>query len=95
MMRFFREICDVDEEKIKIQLIAHSNVDIGKAIEYWSGLTGIPSNRFIRTCCSPIKIIKNKKNRNNLTHGTVHIRINDVKLFFRIIGWIDGLNLTI
>jgi len=30
-----------------------------------------------------------------LTHGTVHIRINNVKLFFRIIGWIDGLKLNI
>ena len=32
-------------------------------------------------------ILKNK----GLTHGTLHIRINDVSFFYKMIGWIDGL----
>ena len=95
MVRFFRNICLVKSEKIKVQLIAHKNIDIDKSVDYWSTLVNIPKTQFIKTCCSVNKSSKNKRNRNSLTHGTVHIRINDVKLFFRIIGWIDGLKLKI
>jgi hypothetical protein len=95
MMKFFRKICKIDISKIKIQLIAHKNIDIRQAIEFWSALTKIPKDQFIKTCCSLSSHSKGKRNKNSLTHGTVHIRINDVKLFFRIIGWIDGLKLKI
>lgn len=95
MVKFFRNICQVKNEKIKVQLIAHKNIDINKAVSYWSNLTNIPKAQFIKTCCSINKSSKNKRNVSSLTHGTVHIRINDVKLFFRIIGWIDGLKLNI
>lgn len=91
-IKFFRKICKVDEEKIKIQIIAHQNVNIKKAIEYWSKITKIPKDQFNKTF-QRIKNDKSKSYRKNktLTYGTVHIRINDVKLFFRIIGWIEGL----
>jgi len=95
MVKFFKNICQVKNEKIKVQLIAHKNIDISKAVRYWSNLINVPKKQFIKTCCSISKLSKNKRNRNSLTHGTVHIRINDVKLFFRIIGWIDGLKDTI
>lgn len=93
MMKFFRNICKVDNTKIKIQLIAHRNVDIEKAVVYWSKLTAVTKNQFIKTYSSPTRPSKNKRKANSLTYGTVHIRINDVKLFFRIIGWIDGLKI--
>ncbi|NTU66318.1 MAG: helix-turn-helix domain-containing protein [Candidatus Moranbacteria bacterium] len=90
MMRFFREICEVGNERIKIQLMTHPNVEMEEALRYWSEITEIPKNQFMRTCCA-ISKASNGKRPNRLTYGTVHIRINDVKLFFRIIGWIDGL----
>jgi predicted transcriptional regulator len=95
IMKFFRNICKVENDKIKIQVIAHKNVDIDKSVQFWSKLTKIPKKQFIKTYCSVNTSSKNKKQRNNLTHGTVHIRINNVELFFRIIGWIDGLKLNL
>ncbi|MFZ2193636.1 MAG: helix-turn-helix domain-containing protein [Candidatus Moraniibacteriota bacterium] len=95
MMRFFRNICNVGDEKIKMQIIAHENVDIDETVQFWSKLTKIPNNQFIKTYCSASSLSKNKRQGSNLTHGTVHIRINSVELFFRIIGWIDGLKLNI
>ena len=91
MMKFFRKVCKVENAKIKIQLIAHKNIDIKKAVGFWSNLTKIPHEQFIKTCCAVSVRSKGRRNKNSLTHGTVHIRINDVKLFFRIMGWIDGL----
>jgi hypothetical protein len=95
ILKFFRKICKVDDDKIKVQLIAHKNVDINKAVNFWSNITKLSKNQFIKTYCSPSSLSKNSRKFNSLTHGTVHIRINDVKLFFRIIGWIEGLKLNI
>jgi hypothetical protein len=92
MMKFFRKICDVSEEKIKMQIMLHSNNDISKAISFWSKLTKIKKEKFIKTFIFPKKTKKKVKKFENLTHGTVHIRINDVRLFFRIIGWLEGIS---
>jgi len=91
IMRFFRKFLGINDDKIKIQIIAHKNIDINKAVMFWSNLAKIPKDQFIKTYVGISKSSKGKRNPNSLTHGTVHIRINDVKLFFRIIGWIDGL----
>jgi len=91
MMAFFRKICKVKSEKIKIQIIAHKNVKVSRAINFWSNITNIPKEQFIKTYCSINKNNKRKRKRNTLPNGTIHIRINDVKLFFRIIGWIEYL----
>lgn len=91
MMKFFRKVLEVEDKKIKIQLLAHPNVDIEKSVSYWSRLTNIPKKQFIKTCCSISKSSKGKRDKKTLTNGTVHIRISDVSLFFKIIGWIDGL----
>ncbi len=91
MLKFFRLVCGAKDEKIKIQLMAHKNIKIEKAKKFWLELSGLPQSQFINT------FIRNKKGRKNnlLDYGTVHIRISDVKLFFRIIGWINGLNIYI
>ena len=89
MMVFFRKICKVKDSKIKIQVIAHKNVKIEGAVKFWSNITNIPRNQFIKTQCSVNK--KSKRKGNTLPNSTMHIRINDVKLFFRIIGWIQYL----
>lgn len=91
IMNFFRKFLGIKDKKIKIQLIAHQNINIKKATIFWSNLTSIPKEQFIKTYVGVSKSSKGKRNSNSLTHGTVHIRINDVKLFFRLIGWIDGL----
>ncbi len=92
MMDFFRKFCAVEENRFKVQLIAHSNVDMRSAVTYWSVLTKIPEAQFIKTCTA-LSVRSGQKRGNTLTYGTVHIRVYDVKLFFRIIGWIDGMKM--
>ncbi|HBI34110.1 MAG TPA: hypothetical protein DEA43_02750 [Candidatus Moranbacteria bacterium] len=91
MMKFFLKVCKVPLEKMRAQLIAHENVDIESAVKYWSNLTGVAEERFIRTSVPVIRKSNNKRKNSNLTYGTLHIRINDVSFFFKMIGWIDGL----
>ncbi|MCF7820093.1 MAG: hypothetical protein K9M44_01315 [Candidatus Pacebacteria bacterium] len=90
IINFLENICKIPREKIKLQIIAHQNVNIDKAISFWSCATKLPPNQFWKTYCTTTKNRKNRK-INLLTYGTVHIRVNDVNLFFKMIGWIDGL----
>ena len=46
--------------------------------------------QFIKTFCV-ISSASRGKSKNVLEYGTVHIRVYDVELFYKIIGWIDGL----
>lgn len=91
IVRFFKKFLGVDAQKLKAQVIAHKNVNLSEAVEYWSSVTGIAGSNFTKTCCSNNINSKGKRDKKSVPYGTVHIRINDVKLFFRMIGWIDGL----
>lgn len=91
MMKFFRKYFKVREEKIKIQIIAHPNININKAVNKWSSITKIPKKQFIKTFSKPNISSKGVRDKKSLPFGTAHIRIYDVKYFFRIIGWIEGL----
>lgn len=91
MMKFFRKYFKIREEKIKIQIIAHPNININKAVNKWSSTTKIPKKQFIKTFSKSNISSKGVRNKKSLPFGTAHIRIYDVKYFFRIIGWIEGL----
>lgn len=90
VMKFFRKYLKTDETKFRAQVIAHSNLNIEKSVEFWSKITKIPQNQFIKTSISSNKS-KIPKHGRILTNGTIHIRINDVALFFRVIGWVEFL----
>lgn len=84
IMKWFREICKVPEEKFRITLHIHE-LHCRKDIEnYWSKITNISLSRFHKTFIKPTSL-KHRKNR--LYNGTCAIRINDVDLFRRIKGW--------
>jgi transcriptional regulator with XRE-family HTH domain len=89
-MRFFREICGVPKDKFRVQLMLHENISAQKAIKFWSQLTKIDENQFMKPTFV-VSSASKKRRGNTLEHGTVHIRVYDVRLFHRIIGWIDGL----
>jgi len=84
MMRWFREICFVPEEKIKIMLHIHA-LHCRKDIEkYWSSITGIPLTQFNKTYIKPTSL---KHRKNPLYNGTCAVRIYNKDLFRRIKGW--------
>lgn len=89
MMRYFREICHVPEEKFRGYLHIHPHLDYQKAELYWSKLTGIPLSQFYKTYKVPPKSSQNKKD--NLPYGTFRISICDTKLLLTIKGWMLGI----
>lgn len=95
MMNFFRKICKIDENKFKLLLMAHPNININKTISFWSDVTKVSCSQFTKTQTAISKSSKQKRATNSLPHGTIHIRIYDVAMFYKIIGWINGLQKTL
>lgn len=84
MMRWFREVCGVAEERFRISLHIHELQHQQEIEQYWSDITGIPQNHFYKTW---IKETSLRHRKNVLYNGTCAIRIGDITLLRRIHGW--------
>lgn len=89
MIRLFlftlRNLYDVDEKKFRIQLYCYSDQNLKGLIRFWSGLTSIPKEQFIKPF---IRNDFNNKSR-KMVYGMVHIRYQDKKLLLEIMNLID------
>ena len=85
-LKFLRNICGVDEKRLRVQLYCYSNQRIEDLKKYWYKETDIPISQFIkpyvRNDFLPEKIGKMK-------YGLVHIRYADKKLLIQIGKWIE------
>lgn len=89
MMRFFREICDVEEKKFRGHIHIHSHLEKEKAEKYWELVSGIPRAQFFKTYMKPSIASKNKKD--SLPYGTFDIYVCNTKLFLQIIAQIEKI----
>lgn len=89
MMKFFRKICKVKEEKFRGHIHIHSHFNVKKAEKYWSEITNIPLSQFYKTYSKLSIASKGKKD--NLPLGTFDIYVCDTKLFLTIMGWIEEI----
>lgn len=87
MMRFFRECCNISEEKFRGHVHTFSHRNAQNAVKYWSDISGVPTNKFYKTYVKKSSASKNK--RDTLPYGTVQIYVHDTKFFFRLMGWLD------
>ncbi len=87
MMKWFREICGVPEEKFRIALHIHELLSRKNAEKYWSNLTGIPLKQFQKTFIKPTSL---GQRRNILYNGTCVICVFNKDLFRRMQGWKVG-----
>ncbi|MEX2014045.1 MAG: hypothetical protein WD896_01685 [Parcubacteria group bacterium] len=93
MMRFFREICQVPENKFRAAIHTFAHADIDQTEVYWSQITGIPRQQFFKTYIKPSAASLQK--RYTLPFGTVDIYVCDTKLFLTIMGWIEKIKLLV
>ncbi|MGB3922045.1 MAG: hypothetical protein WBL19_02050 [Minisyncoccia bacterium] len=89
MMRFFREVCKVPEEKFRGHIHTFENATISKTERYWSEISGIQRKQFYKTYTKPSK--GGLQKRQTLPYGTLDIYVNDTKLFLTIKGWIEKI----
>jgi len=89
MMRFFREICKVDEDKFHAQIHTFEHCDEKKIEKYWSKISEIDQSQFFKSYKKQSSASKNK--RDTLPYGTFQVYVHDVTFFFRMMGWLEYL----
>ena len=89
-MRFIRKIFKISEERIRAGIQIHDNVDEMLARQYWAHVMGVPIDRFYITHQASKASLK-KRNPRTLPYGTVSIRVHYRKIFYTVLGMIDGL----
>ena len=89
MAGWFREFCNVPEEKFRCYLYIHDNLDEANAKKFWSRIMKLPLTQFKKSY-----IVKNNPKRfrkaKNI-NGVLRISISDVNLHRKIMGWIEGI----
>jgi len=86
MMRWFRKICQVPDDKFSAQVHIHSGQNELEIKKFWSKITGIPLSKFQKT---HVKEEGTGHRKNILYNGTLRVVICDVRLLRKILGWIE------
>ncbi len=84
---FLREVCQVQENRLKLYLYCFSDQNLKELFSFWSEELNIPISRFTKP------YIKKSSNfsKRKITHGVLHIRYSDKKLLYKLIEMIDDL----
>ncbi len=84
-LKFLRSICGVDENRLRVQLYCYANQNVEALKSYWSEVTRIPLNQFIKPY---IRQDFSETKKNKMKYGLIHIRYSDKKLFLQVQNWI-------
>jgi len=92
MMRFFREILKVPEEKFRIAVHAYAGMDLERTVTFWSRCTGVPRSQFHKTYVGVSRASRHMRPVARLPHGTAHIKVYDTQCCQYVLGLIEGLS---
>ncbi|OGZ10750.1 MAG: hypothetical protein A3C93_05535 [Candidatus Lloydbacteria bacterium RIFCSPHIGHO2_02_FULL_54_17] len=85
-MKFLRNVCGVDENRLRVLLYCHDRQKIPELIAYWSHLTKISPRLFTKPYV-PKRI--SSPNHRKMSRGLIHVRYYDKKLLQLILSWIE------
>jgi len=91
IMKWFREFCQVPEEKFRGQIWIHDNLNEPKARKYWSKITGIPLSQFQKSYIAKNKTESKKIRKQLHKYGVFALRISSAKIQRKILGWMAGV----
>lgn len=89
MMKWFRKICKISNERFKAHLHLHTGLNEEKAKKHWSKITKIPLKQFGK---SYFKKEGTGHRKNKLYNGTLRIYIGSEDLRHKILGWIEKIH---
>lgn len=81
---FLREICRIDENRLRIYLYCYADQDAEALKKYWSSVTHIPIEQFTK----PYVRSDYKAGGRKMKHGMIHVRYADKKLLNQLKEWI-------
>lgn len=90
-LRFLREVCDVQEEKIKIWIRYFEYQDQAYLLDFWQKKCNIPYSNFLKSLQTASISSKRKKPFNSLPFGVAQVSVNNTNLYHKIMGLISGI----
>lgn len=90
IMKFFRENCEADINKIYARIHIHDDKKYIEALNYWSRIAKIPKDRFWKPQVVVSKSSQYKRQK-RLEFGILHIAVCDARLCRKINGWSQGI----
>ncbi|MFH1820569.1 MAG: hypothetical protein ABH805_01500 [Candidatus Nealsonbacteria bacterium] len=90
-IRFFREICDISDDKIGARVHIYPGINYPKVLNFWSQVTKLPKHNFYPPQIQVSKASKGRRLKNTLPYGTLHLNINNTELACKVKGWIRGI----
>lgn len=88
---FLRRVCLVSEQKIRASIRYFNHQDPDKLLRYWSRATKISEKNFGKSLLSNSSASRGIRDPHRLPYGVIQISVGDTKLFYKIMGWIEGL----
>lgn len=85
-LKFLRETCGVDEERLRARLYCYANQNIDFLKKYWHGVTKVPLKQFSKPYIRKDFLLEKS---GKMKYGLLHIIYSDKKLFLQIKNWIN------
>lgn len=83
-LRFLREICGVDKNRIRVYLYCYANQKIPELLEFWSRVTKTPLVQFTKPY---VRKDFRKDKIGCRPYGVVHVKYADKKLYEQLEVW--------
>lgn len=83
-MTFLRGVCRVAESRLRVLLYMYADQDMGRLKSFWSELTGIPLQQFIKPY---VRELTPNVSHRKMAWGLVHIRYADTRLLQLLKNW--------
>ena len=91
--KFLREICQVDERRIRGHIYCYEGQDVEALSRFWSAATGIPRDQFTKPYVK--KAAAHGRRGPRMLNGLVHVRYCDKKLLQQMLRWIEEYQLDL
>ena len=91
-LRFLRETCEVEDEKINIWIRYFQHQDPAYLMDFWQQKCKIPYSNFHKTLQTVSISSQRKRTYNSLPFGVVQVSVNSTNLYHKIMGLISGVS---
>lgn len=85
-MAFLRRICGAAETRLRLHLYAYADQDVEQLKTFWSRVTRIPKEQFIKPYVRPLT--PNQSHR-KMRWGLVHVCYSDKRLLETVVRWAE------
>ena len=88
---FLRKVLGVPDEKIFISMRLFKHLETEKVASFWRSVTGLPRAQFTKPTYPVSLSSQGKRPFNRLPYGTVQVIVSNTQLFYRVMGFIEGI----